>query len=46
MLAALWSPVDWHVAELLTDRADRLLVIEGRAANPYGADDPEGERRA
>ena len=34
------------MAELLTDRADRLLVIEGRAANPYGADDPEGERRA
>jgi len=36
VLAALFSPVDWHVAELLTDRVDRLLVIDGR----------EGERRA
>ena len=34
------------MAELLTDRVDRLLVIDGRDAIGYGADDPEGERRA
>lgn len=46
VVAALWSPVDWHVAELLTGPADRLLVIDGCEADRYGADDPEGERRA
>ena len=46
VLAALFSPVGWHAAELLTDRADRLLVIEGREPIAYRADDPEGERRA
>ncbi len=44
VLAALFSPVGWHAAELLTGRADRLLVIEGREAERYGTDDSEGER--
>ena len=46
VIAALWSSIDWHVAELLTDRVDRLLVIDGREGVGYRADDPEGERRA
>ena len=46
VLAALWSPVEWHAAELLTGRSDRLLVVDGREADRYRADDPEGARRA
>ena len=46
VITALWSPINWHAAELLTGRADRLLVIDGREAARYRADDPEGERRA
>lgn len=46
VLAAQWSPVDWHAAELLTGPAARLLVIDGREGVGYRADDPEGERRA
>ena len=46
VIAALWSSIDWHVAELLTDRVDRLLVIDGREGVGYRADDPDAERRA
>ncbi len=46
VLAALFDPPNWHVAGLLTDPDDRLLVIEGREPIVYRADDPDGERRA
>lgn len=45
IVAARFDPPDWHVAMLLTDPADPLLVIDGRKPIVYRADDPEGERR-
>ncbi|MDP8922141.1 MAG: hypothetical protein M3O34_04605 [Chloroflexota bacterium] len=46
MPAALFDPLDWHVAGLLMHPAERLLVVEGREPIVHRADDPEGERQA
>lgn len=46
VLAALFDPLDWHIALLLTDAQDRLLSVDGRPSTVYRADDPQAERRA